>query len=100
MPYPASGDALVPIAVAPNTIVAQIWQELLADEGIPVLLRMTSPLFGYISQDSPCEVSVRAEHEAQAREILAAFHADAQDFVLEDEDVDEFVGDEDRSSEQ
>lgn len=68
---------IVKVAQAPNSAIAELWKELLANEGIPCMLRMEQPLLGYVSFATPFDLLVRAEQAELASELLAAYDSDA-----------------------
>ena len=65
---------IVSIAVAPNEIVATMWADALADEGITALVRPLGPGFGAWGSVATFEhdIAVLAPDSARAREIIAA----------------------------
>jgi hypothetical protein len=63
--------ALVKLVTAPNTIVAELWQHVLKNEGIPTMVRPMIAAFPYMT-DGPCDLLVLPEQLDHAREILAA----------------------------
>ena len=63
---------LVTVAVAPSQTIGAMWQELLAGEGIPAVLRSTDGV-AYFGASSPSHLLVPAEQADHARAILAAF---------------------------
>jgi hypothetical protein len=70
---PDPGD-LVKIASAGNQAVAEMWREVLANEGIPALARIAGPLTAYATFASPHDLLVAAGDAERAREILAAYN--------------------------
>ncbi|CAA9590237.1 MAG: hypothetical protein AVDCRST_MAG18-4921 [uncultured Thermomicrobiales bacterium] len=79
------GGQLTRIASAPNAVIAEMWKELLGNEGIPALIRMAGPLTGYVTFASAHDLLVLASDAEEARELLAAFNENAGDFVADDE---------------
>jgi hypothetical protein len=71
---------LVKIAIAPNEAIALMWREMLAAEGVPVLVRVAGP---GIADFSPalCEhdIYVRADQARQARQLLDDYAAPPDD---------------------
>lgn len=65
---------LAVIAVAPNEIVARLWQGALAEEGIRAMLRPLGPGYGAWASAATLEheIAVLATDAARAREVLAA----------------------------
>ena len=70
---------LVVIAVAPNEIVARLWADALAGEGIRSLLRPLGPGYGAWASAATLEheIAVLATEAVRAREVLAAFDDEA-----------------------
>lgn len=75
---------LVRIAIAPNQAVADLWRELLAAEGVPVLVRLAGPGLAYFSP-ALCEhyLYVRADQAAHARQLLDDYAAPPDEIQLE-----------------
>jgi len=70
---------LVKITVAPDELVAQMWCEALANEGIRCLLKKTDALsVAYLASAAPysVELYVRAEDAEAARRLLDEFGAE------------------------
>ncbi len=72
----SSGDLdraqVVPVAVASNEIVAALWREALAEEGIVALVKATGPGLAYFTNFANEHVLYVLEPLAdRAREILA-----------------------------
>ncbi len=78
------GSKLTRIASAPNAVIAEMWKELLDNEGIPALIRMSGPLTAYVTFASAYDVLVLAANAEEARELLAAFNDNEDDFVTDD----------------
>jgi hypothetical protein len=75
-------ETLVRVASAGNQALGEMWREVLANNGIPCLLRIVGPLTGYASFASPHDLFVRAADADRAREFLAAFNEDEGDLAL------------------
>jgi hypothetical protein len=73
---------LVVIAIAPNEIIARLWADTLAAEGVRSLLRPLGPGYGAWASAATLEheIAVLAPEAERAREILAAFDEDDPDF--------------------
>jgi len=73
----SAGDAaVVPVAVAPNEIVAALWREVLAAEGIIALIKATGPGVAYFTTFGSEHVLYVLEPLAErARAILADLEA-------------------------
>jgi hypothetical protein len=71
----ADQDPLVSIGVAPTQVVAEMWQEILRQEGIPTVLR-TSDGYAYLGASAPCMVLTPASHAARGRDLLAQWTPD------------------------
>ena len=58
------------LTTAPDQLVAEMWRELLLEEGVPTTIRAgdTSSFLGVSSY--PCRLLVREKHLDQAREVL------------------------------
>uniref|UniRef100_A0A831TF76 DUF2007 domain-containing protein n=1 Tax=Thermorudis peleae TaxID=1382356 RepID=A0A831TF76_9BACT len=68
--------AVVPVAVAPNEIIAALWREALAEEGIVALVKATGPGLAYFTNFANEHVLYVLEPQAEcAREILATLEA-------------------------
>mgnify|MGYP001025899758 FL=1 len=66
-------DELVPVAVAPNEIVAALWQGVLEEEGIPVLVKVLGLGYAYWSPFvADRALFVRRQDAERAKEILAS----------------------------
>jgi len=66
-------DELVQVAVAPNEIVAALWQGALEDEGIPVLVKVLGLGYAYWSPFvADRALFVRWQDAERAKEILAS----------------------------
>ena len=78
------GKKLTRIASAPNAVIAEMWKELLDNEGIPALIRMSGPLTAYVTFASAYDILVLPANAEEARELLAAFNENADDFVADD----------------
>ncbi len=80
------GEQMVRVASAPNAAIAEMWKELLGNEGIPALIRMSGPLTAYVTFASAHELLTLASDAAEARDILAAFNENANDLIGDDGD--------------
>ncbi len=69
---------LTVIATAPNEIVARLWAEALASEGIRSLLRPLGPGYGAWASAATLEhqLAVLQPDADRARDVLAAFDDD------------------------
>ncbi len=58
------------LAAAPDQIVAEMWRNVLAERGVPALIRAgdTSTFLGVTAY--PCRLLVDEEHLTRARQIL------------------------------
>jgi hypothetical protein len=66
-------DELVQVAVAPNEIVAALWQGALEEEGIPVLIKVLGLGYAYWSPFvADRALFVRRQDAERAKEILAS----------------------------
>ncbi|ACM05279.1 MULTISPECIES: DUF2007 domain-containing protein [Thermomicrobium] len=66
-------DELVQVAVAPNEIVAALWQGALEEEGIPVLVKVLGLGYAYWSPFvADRALFVRRQDAERAKEILAS----------------------------
>jgi hypothetical protein len=66
-------DELVQVAVAPNEIVAALWQGALKEEGIPVLVKVLGLGYAYWSPFvADRALFVRRQDAERAKEILAS----------------------------
>lgn len=72
----ADDDRLVRLGTAPNEAVATLWRELLAAEGVPVLLKVGGPGLAYFSP-ALCahDVYVRAGDAVRAAQLLDDYAA-------------------------
>jgi hypothetical protein len=85
-------EPLVKIASAANQALAEMWRELLHNNGIPALARIAGPLTAYAAFTSPHDILVLAADAEQARRLLAAFNENERDFArsgVDDSDEDE-----------
>lgn len=85
-------EPLVRVASAGNQALGEMWREVLANNGIPALLRIAGPLTAYNTFASPHDLYVTAPNAARARALLAAYNEDEGDLALGrgDEDDDEY----------
>ena len=81
------GKQLTRIASAPNAVIAEMWKELLDNEGIPALIRMSGPLTAYVTFATAYDILVLPANAEEARELLAAFNENDDDFVAGDGDT-------------
>jgi hypothetical protein len=66
-------DELVQVAVAPNEIVAALWQGALEEEGIPVLVKVLGLGYAYWSPFvADRALFVRRQDAERAKKILAS----------------------------
>lgn len=66
-------DELVQVAVAPNEIVAALWQGALEEEGMPVLVKVLGLGYAYWSPFvADRALFVRRQDAERAKEILAS----------------------------
>jgi len=66
-------DELVQVAVAPNEIVAALWQGALEEEGIPVLVKVLGLGYAYWSPFvADRALFVRRQDAERAKEILTS----------------------------
>ncbi len=77
-------EPLVKIASAENQVLAEMWKEMLLNNGIPSLARISGPLIGYAPFASPHDLLVLTADADAARLLLAAFNEDAQDLAPTD----------------
>lgn len=64
-------EKLVPVAVAPNELIAELWRGLLEQEGITAMLKAMGPGSAYFSNFGNQHTLFVLESDAQrAREIL------------------------------
>ena len=75
------GEEMVRVASAPNAAIAEMWKGLLANEGIPALVRMAGPLTAYVTFASAHDLLTLASDAAEARGILAAFNENEGDLI-------------------
>ena len=78
-------EGMVRVASAPNAAVAEMWKELLANEGIPALIRMSGPLTGYVTFASAHDLLTLASDATAARDMLAAFNENVNDIIPDDD---------------
>lgn len=72
-------ERLVRIGSAPNQMVAEMWRDLLAQEGIPAVVQ-TSDGYAYVGPFSPCSLLTVAYQADRARAVLASL---ADDTIIE-----------------
>lgn len=71
------GSRVIAVAVAPNEIVAQLWQQVLEDEGIIVALQPGGIGHSYSSNAlNEHYILVRDDQAERARAILAELESD------------------------
>jgi hypothetical protein len=72
-------DQLVSVGVAPSQMVAEMWRDLLLQEGIPTIIQ-TSGGYAYLGALTPCTLLAAREQAEHARDTLAPVQAlDADD---------------------
>ena len=69
-------EPLVRVASAGNQAIAEMWREMLSNNGIPALVRIGGPLTGYATFASPHDILVLAADLPAARDLLAAYDRD------------------------
>lgn len=79
-------EPLVKVASAGNQVEAEMWKEMLRNNGIPSLARISGPLTGYAAFASPHELLVLAPDVEAATRLIAAFNAEADEAGPDDED--------------
>ena len=76
-------ESLVRIATAPNELVAQMWAEILEDEGIHCAIRMGRVAGDFFSlftrMGVPAEIHVLASESQKAKEILDSLEESPSD---------------------
>ena len=75
------GEEMVRVASAPNAAIAELWKGILANEGIPALVRMAGPLTAYVTFASAHDLLTLASDAPEARAILAAFNENEGDLI-------------------
>ncbi len=61
---------LIPVATAPDQLVAEMWRDLLAQEGIPATIRAGDTISFMGLSAFPCRLLVPEEQADSAREVL------------------------------
>jgi hypothetical protein len=76
-------EPLVHIATAPNEVVAQMWVEILKDDGIHCSMKMGTATGDFLSlftrMGVPVEIHVLASEAQKAEEILASLEESPAD---------------------
>lgn len=62
----------VPVATAPNQVVAEMWRDLLVADGIPATVSAKDVVSFLGISSAPCRVLVAEDQIERARELLAA----------------------------
>ncbi len=70
-PYERDHINWVPVATAPDQVVAEMWQEMLREESIPSMLAPEDAVSFLGISASPVRVLVPEEMKARAEELLA-----------------------------
>ncbi|MFH1141683.1 MAG: DUF2007 domain-containing protein [Chloroflexota bacterium] len=65
-----SRPRLAYLTTAPGQLTAEMWQELLRSEGIPVVIRAGDTASYLGVSNAPCRLMVSEEHLAEARRLL------------------------------
>lgn len=87
-------DTLVKVAQAGNQALAEMWKDVLHNNGIPSMLRMAGGLTAYVTFAAPYDIFVLASKADEARDLLAAYNEDEGDLALgRDGDEDDEDGD-------
>jgi hypothetical protein len=76
-------EPFVHIATAPNEVVAQMWAEILEDDGIHCLMKMGTAATDFLSlltrMGVPTEIHVLASEAQKAEEILGSLEESPAD---------------------
>lgn len=83
------GNALVKVASAGNEAEAQMWREVLEQNGIPCMVRAVGDLFAYTPFNSQHDLYVAVAHADRARDLLTAYNDDRGDLAPDDEDAED-----------
>jgi len=71
---------IIPIAEAPNEVIAEMWREVLADEGITAVVTASGPGFAFGSNAlNVHELLVREDQAEQAKAVLAELETAEED---------------------
>jgi hypothetical protein len=71
---PLNDAEIEKIVTAPNEIVAELWRQVLRDEGIIALVKPTGLGHAYVANSlNPHHVYTRTDQAERAREVIAAF---------------------------
>lgn len=86
-----SGEVkIVPISEAPNEVIAEMWREVLADEGITAVVTASGPGFAFGSNALNVHtLLVREDQAEEARAVLAELERDEGGDEFVEVDVDE-----------
>jgi len=77
MSDPSDQTRVVPVAVAPNEVIADLWRQVLQDEGIIVALKPGGIGHAYASNAlNEHYLLVREDQAERAREVLAELEED------------------------
>lgn len=73
-------SSIVHVGTAPNEIVADLWRQVLRDEGVIALVKPTGLGHAYISNSlNPHQVYARTDQADLAREVIASLSEDVDD---------------------
>jgi len=67
-----------PIATAPDQLVAEMWRDMLIQEGIPARIDATDAVSFLGVSSLPCRVLVPEDHAERGREVLSAHNIPVQ----------------------
>jgi hypothetical protein len=80
-----SEASIVQVGIAPNEIVAELWRQVLRDEGIIALLKPAGLGHAYVPNDlNPHYILVRLDQADLAREVIASLSEDWEDDASSD----------------
>ena len=67
------------LTTAPDQLTAEIWKDILVQEGIPAIVNPTDTVSFLGVSTFPCRVMVAPGYRKQAKEILASLQAEEQE---------------------
>lgn len=74
---PIEESGIVRVGIAPNEIVADLWRQVLRDEGVIALVKSVGLGHAYISNSlNPHHIFARADQADLAREVIASLSDD------------------------
>jgi hypothetical protein len=77
---PIDSSSIVLVGTAPNEIVADLWRQVLLDEGVIAMIKPIGLGFAYVSNSlNPHHIYVRTDQADLARDVIASLSEEKDD---------------------